>query len=343
MTAPFPRTLLEFQDQFPDDEACIAYLIARRWPNGFTCPKCDPAGPRDGWRLNARPLWECRRGHQTSITAGTLMENTKLPLRVWFWAAYLMATHSNGFSALQLRQQFGVNYRTAWLLEAKFRRAMIAPDRTQLSGVIEVDQTEVPFRESNPPLGVGGRTGMITVVGAVELLDGTTGDPLKPTRTMYFPDTRPGRIRLAVVPDNTAATLEAFVRENVAPGSGVITDGHRSYSLTPHGYVHAPRTVGPMAAHVLLPWIHRTFALVKRWGMGVYHGLRRRHVQTYLDEFCFRFNRRASRQATFNRILGLAAAHPPVPYHQITGGRPRDYAKDKARRLARAASLGGDI
>jgi Zn ribbon nucleic-acid-binding protein len=105
----FPKSLLEFQSLFSSDEICTEYLVERRWPNGFVCPKCHGTAV---WRLNSRPLWECRGcGRQTSITAGTLMAKTKLPLRVWFWAAYLMSTHSNGLSALQLKGQLGVTTR----------------------------------------------------------------------------------------------------------------------------------------------------------------------------------------------------------------------------------------
>jgi transposase-like protein len=145
----FPNSLLEFQDTFGDEDACQRYLIKRRWPKGFVCPSC---GSVDACLLTGRPVWQCRScRRQTSLTSGTLMAKTKLPIRVWFWAAYLMATHSNGLSALQLAAQLGVNYRTAWLLEAKLRRSMINPERAKLSGLVEIDQTEIPFREKNPP------------------------------------------------------------------------------------------------------------------------------------------------------------------------------------------------
>lgn len=333
----FPKSLLEFQSLFSTEGACIDYLVERRWPNGFTCPKCQGT---EAWEHKARRLWECRKcGRQTSITAGTLMAKTKLPLRVWFWGAYLMSTHSNGVSALQLKGQLGIGYKAAWLLEAKLRRAMVNESRSKLQGVVEVDQTEIPFREANPPLGIGGKQGMITVAGAVEVVDRATGQTPKWTLNGKLLNTKPRRIRLQVIPNNRAATLDAFIQANIEPGSVILSDDHPSFvNFSNLGYTHDPKKVGLMAAHIVLPWIHRVFALLKRWGLGVYHGLRRKHVQTYLDEYCFRFNRRQWRRVSFEKILGIAAAKSPVYSHQITGGWRRDYQKDKAKRLAKMAA-----
>src|SRR5689334_5850429 len=143
------RSLSQFQREFPNEESCAAFLAARRWPEGFVCPGC---GSKRGWSLASRArLYECtdcRR--QTSITAGTVLHRSKLPLQVWFWAAHLMATHSNGMSALQLAAQLGVTYKTAWLLAQKLRRSMIDPDRSLLEGVVEVDQTEIRSEPMTP-------------------------------------------------------------------------------------------------------------------------------------------------------------------------------------------------
>lgn len=332
--ARYPQSLIEFQDSFRDEAACIRYLVKLRWPDGFVCLAC---GSIDAVLLKNRPAWQCRKcRRQTSLTAGTLMANTKLPIRTWFWAAYLMTTHSNGLSALQLSQQLGLNYRTAWLLEAKLRQAMVNPDRSLLTGMVEVDQTEIPFREKDPPDDVGGHEGMITVVGAVEVVDRRTGETPRWQPGRKLISTKPRRIRLQVIPDNTAATLEAFVRANVARGSIVLTDSHGSYNGLPGlGYRHYPYLIGPMAAHIVLPWIHRGFSLLKRWGLGVYHGLRRKHVQDYLDEYSFRFNRRRWRMVSFDKLLGLTAAHVPVAYHQHTETEPRKTAVELEKRIAR--------
>src|SRR6266699_3452931 len=122
-------------------------------------------------------------------------------------------------------------------------------------------------------------------------------------------------------------------RPHARPGTVILTDDYPSYvNLSRLGYTHDPKTVGLMAAHVVLPWVHRVFALLKRWGLGVYHGLRRKHIQTYLDEYCFRFNRRHWRRVSFEKILGIASAKSALYAHQITGGRPRDSHRDKAKR-----------
>lgn len=124
----FPRSILEFQDRFATEEACLEYLAACRWPDGFVCPRCNG---RSAWVIERRHLWECRScSRQTSVTAGTGMDKTRMPLRVWFWASYLVATHHPGISAKQLQRQLGLSrYETAWLILQKLRRAMIAPER----------------------------------------------------------------------------------------------------------------------------------------------------------------------------------------------------------------------
>ncbi len=310
------RSLTEFQKEFPDEASCAAFLFKRRWPDGFVCPSCggDRAAALKS-RAYTFECYGCRR--QTSITAGTAMHRTRLALTVWFWAAHLMATHSNGMSARQLEDQLGLTYRTAWLLAQKLRRSMVDPDREPLEGVVEVDQAEVPFREGDAFFEPG-TAGKILVIGAVEVIERDTHQSKPRRKHAKYLDTRSGRVRLAVIADNTAASLEAFVSANVKPGATLLTDGHASYpGLT--DYRHDPRVVGKMAAHVVLPWIHRIFALMKRWGLGTYHGLRRKHVDTYLNEFVFRYNRRFHRHTSFETVLGLTAHHAPTSYWDIVG------------------------
>ena len=240
----FPRSLIEFQQRFPDEAACVAYLAAARWPQGFVCPSC---GTGKAWRLQTKPwTWECAGcGKQTSVTAGTIMHHSKLPLATWFWAAYLMATHSNGISALQLQRQLALgSYKTAWLICAKLRRSMVAPGRDPLAGLVEVDETAIVCRSKHDPLtGGGGRShqGKILVVGAVEVQGGGAG---------------PGRIRLKQIPDYSAASLHPFLADHVAPGATAKTDGLPSYAGASNLH-HDPHIVGKMAAHIVLPWVHR--------------------------------------------------------------------------------------
>jgi transposase-like protein len=194
---------------------------------------------------------------------------------------------------------------------------MVDPDRAPLEGVVEVDQAEIPFRAGDSFFDPG-NAGKILIAGAVEVIDRDTNEAKPRRKGAKYLDTRSGRVRLATIADNSAASIEAFVRANVKPGATLLTDGHASYpGLT--DYRHDPRVVGKMAAHVVLPWIHRVFALMKRWGLGTYHGLRRKHADTYLNEFVFRYNRRFYRHASFETMLGLAAHHEPASYWDVIG------------------------
>ena len=300
--ADFPRSLIEFQRRFPDEGACAAYLAQARWPDGFRCPAC---GHGKGWELSTKAFtWECARcGRQTSVTAGTVMHGSKLPLTVWFWAAYLMATHSNGIAALQLQAQLGLgSYKSAWLLCAKLRRAMVAPGRSPLAGLVEVDETAIPLRRKDDPPGGGhGRShhGKMLVAGAVEVPTAGRAECGWP-RSRTSPPT-------ACMPSSKPISPPAPPPK---PTAG------RLYRRAP-GVDHQPHVVGPMAAHILLPWTHRVFANLKRWALGVYHGLREKHLQSYLDEFIFRFNRRRSRHAAFRSLLGIAVARKPITYNML--------------------------
>ena len=269
------------------------------------------------------------------------MHRTKLPLTVWFWAAHLMATHSNGMSARQLAGQLGIGYRAAWLLEQKLRRSMVDPNRDLLEGVVEIDQTEMPFRAADD-LGRPLKTGKMLVVGAVEVIDHATGKPHKPKEFGgRYLDTLSGRIRLAAIPSNEARHLHAFIKANVVPGTTLLTDGHASYPGL-DGYRHDPRVVGSMAGHLPLKWVHRVFALLKRWGLGTYHGLRPQHIDAYLNEFVFRYNRRFYRHVSFETVLGLAVQQTPTSYWDIIGREdPRKGVQTPRRNVRRRRAVDG--
>ena len=309
--ADYPRSLLDFQSRFPDDAACAEYLCTQRWPEGFRCPAC---GHDRAWALSTKPwTYECRGcRRQTSVKAGTILHGSKLPLTVWFWAAYLMATHSNGISALQLQKQLALgSYKSAWLLAAKLRHAMVAPERALLAGLIEVDETTIRHRSADdPPAGGQGRShdGKLLIGGAVEIRS-------------QGPLAGPGRISLAAIDDFSAASLHGFMAANIAPDSTAKTDGWPGYPGAPE-ITHEPHVIGAMAAHVVLPWVHRVFSNLKTWALGVYHGLRARHLQSYLDEFVFRFNRRRTRHAAFRSLLGIATKAPPLTYKMLIAPEP---------------------
>jgi len=286
-----PPSLQAFMAIFPDDSSCAEYLAKKRWPNGFSCPHCES---EKGWRLESKPHhWECAKCHkQTSVTAGTVMHGTHLPLRTWFLAAHLVSTHSNGISALQLQAKLGIgSYKSAWFLLHRLRKAMVDPNRDPLEGVVEIDESTIPFRTKNEPVGGGqGRSpiGKIAIAGAVELKDGKT----------------PGRIRLMPIAGYDRKTLHAFVTSTTTKGSAIWTDGNTSYADVPDR-THDSRVIGKLATHVFMPWIHRVFANLKRFGLGVYHGFRKRYLQAYLDEFVFRWNRRRHYRVSFDSLLGI--------------------------------------
>ena len=295
-----PGSLPEFEARFPDDEACARWLFGKRWPDGFRCPGC---GHAKGWELGRGTLLvECARCHrQTSVTAGTVLHRSHLPLKLWFLAAWLVATHKNGISARQLGLQLGLgSYKTAWLLLRKLRHAMVDPEREPLAGLVEVDETSLPFRAKDEPARPGrSHDGKLLVAGAVEI----RGEG-------------PGRVRPVAIEDYSAGTLTTFVAGNVASGSTVVSDGWAGYAkLT--DVKHEPTVIGDAPAHLVLPWVHRVFANAKRWALGVYHGLRDKHLQAYLDEFVFRFNRRRTPAAAFERLLGLAVTLQPAPYQML--------------------------
>ena len=296
----FPGSLPEFERRFPDEAACAEWLLERRWGSGFACPGC---GHDRFWRLGRKVLTlqcrACRR--ETSVTAGTVMHRSHLPLKVWFTAAWLVATHRNGMSARQLWLQPGLgSYKSAWLLLRKLRAAMVDPDREPLAGLVEVDETSLPFRGGGEPARPGrSHDGKLLIAGAVEIRG-----------------KGPGRTRMAVIEDYSAVALGAFVAAVIAAGSTVVSDGWSGYARL-KDVKHDPRVVGDAPAHAVLPWIHRVFANAKRWALGVYHGLREKHLQAYLDEVVFRFNRRRNPAAAFERLLGLSLTLQPATYQML--------------------------
>jgi transposase-like protein len=302
----FPRTLAEFQDRFASEEDCRRYLVACRWPNGFRCPRC---GGGNAYELAGRGLLQCRScRHQTSVTAGTVLHRARVPLRLWFAAAYLVTTHTPGFSAVQLQRQLGLDrYETAWTMLQKLRRAMLRPERDRIAGTVEVDETYVGGVEEGRRGGRHRDSTKSIVVGAVEVRDGGGS----------------GRIRLAVVEDLSAASLTGFVAASVQPGNTVLTDGWQGYAPLRHAYDHRPSTVGELRnASKLLPRVHRTFSNLKTWLKGTHHGVSAKHLPHYVNEFVFRFNRRRTPMAAFQSLLGLTTQYPPTTHKMLYAAEP---------------------
>jgi transposase-like protein len=299
----YPRTFQEFEAWFGSEAACRTYLRRLRWADGFVCPAC---GVADQPAQMSRGLLRCRAcGRQVSLTAGTIFQDTRKPLRTWFLAMWFITSQKNGVSALGLQRVLGLgSYETAWTWLHKLRRAMIRPGRDCLHGQIEVDETYV----GAPDEGARGRepAGKAIVVIAVE----------KDRRGF-------GRVRLRRIPDVSADSLQGFVRDTVEPGSAIQTDGWRGYAgLDAAGYPHTVTVISAASdpAHVVMPRVHKVASLLKRWLTGTLQGgIQHQHLDYYLDEFAFRFNRRRSkaRGMLFYRLAQQAVAINPVPYRDI--------------------------
>jgi len=302
----YPKTYRGFVEMFPDNASCAAYLIKLRWPNGFICPACKmPTTPRQGSRGRLTcPL--CR--NRIYAQAGTIFDKTRTPLTTWFEAAWHISTAKNGMSAKTLERTLGTSYRVAWTMLQRFRVAMVDTARKPLSGTIEVDETLVGGVKQGGKRGRG--TTKSIVVIAIEVFD-----------PKGF-----GRIRMRHIPDASGASLLPFVSDVAAPGSVIHTDGWSGYSgLSKHKLSHSVTVLSASSdqAHVSMPGVHRVASLLKRWILGTHQGaVVPEHLQSYLEEFTFRFNRRTSgsRGLVFRRLLERAVATAPVTEGDVTHG-----------------------
>ncbi len=290
--------------RFATEGACHDYLTKLRWPTGFVCPKCQG---KVGW-VDRRRRWTCQAcRRQSTVTAGTIFDGSHLPLRLWFRAVWLVTSQKSGASALGLQRVLGLgSYATAWSWLHKLRRAMVRPGRDRLKGTVEVDEAFIGGLSPEP--GRDGAGKAMVAIAAEEDGDGI------------------GRIRLARVADGSTPSLHGFIQQSIAPGSTVHTDGWAPYQgLEKVGYSHRITRLkgqGKEAAVELLPRVHRVASLLKRWLLGTHQGaVSPAHLDYYLDEFTFRFNRRraASRGKLFFRLLEQAVQVGPVTYETIIG------------------------
>lgn len=293
----YPRTLMEFEIRFASEEACRAYLFGLRWPEGFICPRC---GERSAWEMS-RGLWLCRGcRRQVSVTSGTIFQDSKLPLMTWFRAVWYVTSQKNGVSALGLQRVLGLgSYKTAWALLHKLRRAMVRPGRDRLTGSVEVDET---YWGSDVSPAVGRLIYDKAVIAIAAQKEG---------RAI-------GRIRLRRLVRLNKVSLHEFIADAVEPGSTVVSDGLNLYQGL-EGYHHEVIVVKRQSADAstLLPRVHRVASLLKRWLLGTHQGaVEHQYLDYYLDEFTFRFNRRASasRGKLFYRLAQQAVQIEPVPF-----------------------------
>lgn len=302
----YPHTYREFIEMFPDNAACITYLEKLRWPQGFVCPSCHMAGTP--WPMSCGRLLCSACRHQTSVTAGTIFDKTRTPLTTWFEAAWHVTTAKNGLSAKTLEQTLGVRYRVAWTMLQRFRVAMVRAERECLSGEVEVDETFVGGTKEGGKRGRGSSKSIVAI--AVEL-----------KQPKGF-----GRIRMRHIQDASGNSLIPFVSNSVLKGSTVLTDGWGGYnSLSDKGYAHNRIILASTGdpAHISMPGVHQVASLFKRWLLGTHQGaISEDHLQSYLEEFTFRFNRRTSgnRGHVFKRLLEQAASTKPVTEADVTHG-----------------------
>ena len=328
----FPTSLPEFQKVFPDDTACKEYLENIRWPEGFICPICANHGEPFRFGTRSSTVLRCRACKKnTSLMAGTVMQSSHTPLSVWFWAAYLVTTQTPGQSALQFQRQLGLSrYETAWAILHKLRAGMVRPDRDTIGGEYptEVDECLMGGKTRGKGRGVHQMTNVIAAVEVRLCKDGEDraakrrakhqgGKPLK--RMLYA-----GRLRLRVIPNRSTLTCTQFVVDNVTAKSTVRTDAFTGYSpLKSLGYIHESMALNgdPEKADTHLPMVHLVISNLKTWIMGTHHGaIAHYHLQAYLNEYQYRFNRRFYPMTAFNSVLGIAAHSVPPTYEQLYSG-----------------------
>ncbi len=322
---PFPHSLPEFQRLFPNEAACAEYLERARWRDGFICPHCAVADePRYvAARLKVLRCRHCRR--DTSLTAGTVMERTHTPLSVWFWGAYLVASQTPGMSAVQFQRQLGLScYETAFQILHKLRAGMVRPDQDRIGGkpdeIVEADETWIGGRTRGKGRGVHD---MVLVACAVEVRQRKRTSSLNKRKTGRYA----GRVRLSVVPDRSAKSLAGFIESAVAPGATIITDDWSGYAtLGKRGYLHTSVAErGDMeVAETFLPIIHLVFSNLKTWLRGTHHGVSPQHLQAYLNEFTFRFNRRFYPFNAFRSLLGIAGDVTAPTYADLYAAKSRN-------------------
>lgn len=293
----FPKNLAEFEETFPDERSCRRFLIKLRWGER---PKCS--------RCNSDALWQLRNGRfecsscgrQTSVTAGTPLHGTRKPLKMWFRAIWEMTTHKGGISAKDLQRIMGFgSYQTAWTWLHKLRRCAFFRDRTQLEGAVQLDDGYI-----------GGRSQQ-------------TGRPKGTKALVLFAVEPQGRVRMEHAPDLTIETAKAFVERNLSHSSSVTTDGWISFGKKSLGQRSHTQHIQKKKRHFEfdpLQQAHFALSLFKRCWIGTYHGaISWKHLQVYIDEFEFRFNRRKTvgvgRIAA--RLFQSLAHSPPLSYSAI--------------------------
>ena len=301
----YPRNFNEFETFFTDESICREYIAKVRWPKGFVCPQCG--SDSTPWKTS-RGYFHCQKcRREMSVTAGTLFERTKFPLKTWFLAIWFVTSQKNGANALGLQRVLGLgSYQTAWTWLQKLRRAMVRPERDRLHGNVEVDESLVGGIATGGKRGRGAENKELVVI-AVEIHE-----------PKGF-----GRIRMKRIDNASSDSLSSFVSEVVEPGATILTDSWKGYNnIEKLGYQHIKTNLSDSGdpAHVVMPGVHRIASLLKRWILGTHQGaVSKKYLDYYLDEYTFRFNRRSSlsRGLLFYRLIQHAVVIQPISYQKI--------------------------
>lgn len=289
-------TIIEFNNQFPDETACFNYLYKKKWPSGFICPKCQHT---EAYYIKTRKLMQCKKcKHQASITAGTIFHKLRQPLLILMWACYWIATTKKGISAKELQRKLGLGgYQTAWTLLHKIRNAMESSGQYPITGDVEFDGTFLGLSEKKDD---ASRAHVKVVVET----DGTTI----------------GRAYMEHVPDQKLKTIKSFVNKTVSLGSVIKTDGHVSYKFMKKQYIHYPyKMYDKKDNNKHLPKVHIVITNLKNWLRGTFNHMPNKHCQLYLNEFCFRFNRRWNLENIFEKLIDRTFSTQKITYAELIG------------------------
>ena len=272
----------QFIERFSTEESCSKYLYTLKWPHGYVCPKC---GSRHGYAIRGYGRYQCAEcRHQTSLTAGTMIHHSHLPLRKWVWAVYLVACDKRGISALALAGKIEVCYETAWNMLRRIRKSMELRDADyMLSGIVEFDDSYFGAKIKGKEGRGAGNQGVFVAVSKDK-------------------EGCPEYLKMQITENIKKPAVREFITKNIACGSTVQTDAFRSYrEPLSEGYIHEYEVFDPDSE--MLKWLHRIIGNAKAFINGTYHGTSTKHMQMYLSEFCYRFNRRSFKGAIFDRLL----------------------------------------
>ena len=298
MSAYTEINFFQFQERFQTEEQCFEYLKKLRWPDGFICPKC---GHRKAYFTAKRKVFQCEScDHQTTVTAQTLFHRTRVPLKKWFWAIYLVGSDKRGCSAKRLETLLGVNYVTAWLMIHKIRKAMEDRDtRYMLGHVIEMDEAFF----GGPVSGKRGR-------GA--------GNKSKVIVAVENRGTSAGYAKMTVVESLDSTTIRDVVNTTIRNHSLIRTDDFPAYAVLAKDFQRQGEIVKPQEVKEKLPWVHILIGNAKTFIRGTHHGVSHKHLQRYLNEFCYRFNRRLKELEIFDHILTASLSTHTITLAELT-------------------------